>query len=249
MLAVANAQHLPIRNMVADMVYADPPTNRGCNETAQSDRLTLLEYETFTINWLKEAVRTLRPDSWFVICLYHKLRYFFEDMIYKLFPTLVYNHEIIWSYEFGMYTTARFVPSHDNILIYKQGSPIFDWKAVAIPSQRMLVGDSRADWRGRTPGSVWSIPRQPGNSKARKYLQSVWQHSRSSQPEELCERIVLAFTRPQQLVLDLFCGSGTMPIVCRNNQRRCMSMDLCELYIKETKNRMELGTKDIFMAL
>ena len=246
---MANAQHLPIRNMVSDLVYVDPPTNRGCNETAQSDHLTLDDYTSFTLNWLNEAVRTMRPNSWLIICLYHKLRYFYEHMIYTQFPTLEYDHEIIWSYNFGLYTHYRFVPSHDNLLVYRQGEPKFHWKTVAIPSQRMLSGDHRADYRGRTPGTVWDIPRQPGNSIARRYLQSVCQHSRSSQPEELCERIVRAFTIPQQLVLDLFCGSGTMPVVCRRNQRRCMSMDLCELYIQETKDRMELGTIDKFMRM
>jgi len=151
------------------------------------------------------------------------------------FSNLKFVQEIIWHYEFGLYTNLRFVSSHDNILVYKFGSPIFYWQSVAIESQRQRVHDKRADPRGRTPGTVWAIPRTPGNSKTRNYIHTG---RRSCQPVELSQRFILAMTAEGEQVIDPFCGTGSVAVACQETKRNYYGIDICQEYCDEAKVRV-----------
>ena len=237
---MSNALSLPIRNKCIKLVFADPPTNRGMNEGASNDTLDPLAHSHFILNWLSEAQRVMAYDSYLVICLYHKIRYLYEYLIHNASFPIHFDHEIIWDYNFGRYTKQRFVPSHDNLLVYTFGRPKFYWQEVAVESQRLRIGDKRADQRGRTPSSVWAIPREPGNSKSRRSMRDTYR--RSCQPMLLCERVIKAYTSEGDQVLNLFSGSGTMEICCRMLKRPVISIDLCKHYCREAKNRYESNT-------
>jgi len=246
----ATALKIPLTNYSATLVYCDPPRNLGRNEGNSSDRLNLPDYEDFTIQWIDEAYRCLRVEGWFVICTYHKGRMLYENILKKNYPDLEYDFEIIWDYNFGLYTKQRFVPSHDNILVYRRGNPHFYWTQVAVTSQRLKIGDSRADLRGRTPSSVWPIPRVPGNSKARSFLIDTYR--RTCQPIELTTRILKAFTiggpkaHQRDLVLDLFCGTGSMALSAKTYGRDYFGLDICFHYCSEAKRRNDEDWLRIF---
>ena len=235
-IVTGDARNSPYR-VRAHLIYADPPTNHGLNEGYASDRLTDLEYQIFALAWLNNAIARMAPDSRLVICLPYKLRRLYERLIHDNFRFLTFEQEIIWHYEFGLYTNSRFVPAHDNILVFKQGHPPFNWHEVAIESQRLRAGDPRADQRGRTPGSVWSIPRICGNSKYRYGLSK--NDRRSCQPEELCKRILLAYTNEKQHVYDLFCGTGSMAVVAKTYRRIYYGLDICNHYVVGARDRVQ----------
>lgn len=214
------------------LAYCDPPSQRGYN----TDRLSYIEYQAFTISWLRQTIDLLSNNSRLVLCLHHKIRRLFEHLIHINFSWLNFEQEIIWHYDFGLYTRKKFVPSHDNILVYKIGKPPFNWQAVAIPSQRLETGDGRADLRGRTPGTVWSIPRTPGNSITRFFQRSLTKVSQ--QPEELVKRIVLAYTNYNDVIFDPFLGSGTTELIAKTYNRRCYGQDNVFEYVKQAKNRV-----------
>ena len=232
-ILTADARRAPFPNLNATLVYADPPTNRCMNEGASSDKLSQYEYEKFTYDWLLNSSRHMADNSRLVVCCHYKIR----ELLERLMKNLPYKfeQEIIWYYEFGMYSRKRFVPSHDNILVWKKGKPPFNWEAVAIESQRQRANDRRADYRGRTPGDVWAIPRVPGNSKDRMYATG---QRRSCQPIELCNRLVKAYTHKTQKVYDLFAGTGTMARSCQINGRDYTGIDICSYYIDEIKQRL-----------
>ena len=234
-LVTGDARQSPY-NISAHLVYADPPTNRSINEGNSDDHLSDLDYQTFALAWLNNAIARMAHDSRLVICLPYKLRRLYEHLIHLNFRFLKFEQEIIWSYDFGLYTDSRFVPAHDNILVFKQGHPPFNWLSVAIESQRQRTGDSRADERGRTPGDVWNIPRVPGNSLYRHGISRS--DRRSCQPEALCKRILLAYTHKHHIVYDLFCGTGSMAIVAKTYGRKYYGLDICEYYVKGCVERV-----------
>lgn len=219
----------------ARLVYADPPTNRGKNEAVASDRLNDVQYQKFVLDWIGNATLSMAPNAWFIICLYHKLRTVYERIIAKSFD-LKYRAEVIWNYGFGLYTTQCVVPCHDNILIYSTGKPSYYWLNVAVESQRLRANDSRANPLGRNIGSVWNIPRVPGNSLSRRFIRGT---DRTCQPYALCKRIVLAFTDEDDMVHDMFLGSGTMAKVCQTYQRNYVGLDFSGSYVKEAKERLK----------
>ncbi len=231
-----DARRSPFRGS-AHLIYADPPTNRGTNESpGNSDRLSDIEYYNFALEWLTNAIPHLEHHATLVICCYPKIRRVYERVMEYNFSRIKFIQEVIWHYDFGLYTRRQFVPSHDNILIYQQGTPSFNWADIAITSQRQQAGDSRADARGRTPGSVWSIPRVPGNSLDRRRIHG---HRRSCQPIELCTRILRAYTKPQQLVYDPFAGTGTMAQVAKDNDRNYFGIDIAPEYVTEAHDRLD----------
>ena len=75
--------------------------------------------------------------------------------------------------------------------------------------------------------SVWSIPksRYRGNHSA-------------TFPEKLVERCILASTKPNQIVIDPFMGSGTTGVVARRLGRFFTGFDINRDYVKEAMRRI-----------
>lgn len=229
---------LSLRDYCGYLIFADPPRNKGMNEGASDDKKLYQDYVNFNIEWLRQAHRISAMDSWFIVTTDSTNRFLIESLINRSYADWELFNEIIWVYNFGRYRVNKFIPSHDTILIYRKGTPNFYPEQIKIPSQRMLSGDPRADYSGRVPGDVWYFSRQPGNSKQRRYIKTP---SRSTLPSELCERIVKAFTKKEsefQLIVDLFSGYGTMEEAAINNGRSIISVDICQEYINEARERV-----------
>lgn len=236
MLICADARMLPIKSDTFKLVYADPP------HSIYYDYGNVCTQQN-VIDWLLEVNRVAKHNSWIVINIgRYPIRHFYECIIKHLGFT--YDHEIIWHFDFGTYTRSRFVPSHVLFAVLKKGAPKFHWEQSAIKSQRQLKGDHRADPRGRVPGTVFSIPRVPGNSKQREYLKG---DHRSSQPEPLMKAIINAFTRPGEAVLDLFLGSGSMAYCCSLMNRSWCGIDNRVECVLETRERIENEWKRKFL--
>eukprot|EP00889_Picochlorum_renovo_P005476 jgi/Picre1/32506/NNA_007852.t1 len=93
---------------------------------------------------------------------------------------------IIWKYNFGVWTTQKFVSSHYHILFYEK------------------PGGDEAAWKGSEQlkefGDVWEIQReyQPGKVKNKNQL-----------PRKLLERMIGIGSSPGDMVCDFFLGSFT----------------------------------------
>ena len=73
--------------------------------------------------------------------------------------------------------------------------------------------------------SVWSIPlTKPAEKRFGKHP--------TQKPEALLERVVLASTRPGDVVLDPFCGSGTTGVAALRHGRRFVGVDMDEGYLE-----------------
>lgn len=230
-LKCADIRDNPFPHSRFNLVYVDPPMGMGMNQGVALDFFTPEEFKFFVSQWMKIAVDSLADNSYLVLCSIPKHTQLIRSMVPEYLPLF---NEIIWTYNFGLYVRTKFVDAHNNIHIYKKGSPPFNWQAVAIPSQRLESGDPRADLRGRTPGDVWEIPRIPGNDKSREFIQTP---NRTCQPYELCERIIKALTTQTSTVFDMFVGSGTMTKVCHAEHRTYFGVDICGEYLQEAERR------------
>ena len=84
-------------------------------------------------------------------------------------------------------------------------------------------------WCGsRKECDVWDIPR-PNTSPEHPTMK----------PIALCERAIKNSSKPGDLVLDLFVGSGSTLIACENTNRRCYAMDIEPKYCSVTLERWE----------
>ena len=86
----------------------------------------------------------------------------------------------------------------------------------------------------RNRRSVWTIPTQPFPEAHFAVM-----------PEKLVEPCVLAGSREGDIVLDPFCGAGTVPYVAKEFQRQYIGIELNNEYIKIAEKRLAQKTLDL----
>jgi len=129
-------------------------------------------------------------------------------------------NEIVWAYDYGGRARDRWPRKHDTILWYAKGDHwLFDRDAVdRIPYLAPgLVGPQKAA-RGKLPTDVWWMTIVPPASAERTGYPT-------QKPLRLLERIVAASSRPGDLVLDPYAGSGTTGVAAARHGRRWLLVD------------------------
>jgi site-specific DNA-methyltransferase (adenine-specific) len=152
------------------------------------------DYGEFSNNWIREAERILRPGgSVYIVSGYTNLYH----ILHALRGTHLreVNH-IIWRYNFGVYTTRKYVSSHYHILFYEKpgGERTFNLES------RYGAGEKTPD--GRSPNyrdreDVWRINREykPGQAKNKNEL-----------PTDLLVKMLQYSSNEGDLVCDMFLG-------------------------------------------
>jgi DNA modification methylase len=154
-------------------------------------------------------------------------------------------NEIAWVYHGPSPIRTAFNRKHDTILAYaKSNDYYFDadgvriaydpatWKAFSS-SPRAGFGRVPDLARGKVPEDWWFFP-----VVARLHRERTGYPTQK--PESILERIVIASSRPGDLVLDAFCGSGTTPAVASRLGRRWLACDASPLAIATTYRRLLL---------
>jgi site-specific DNA-methyltransferase (adenine-specific) len=147
--------------------------------------------------------------------------HYVKVMLDGLFGRDCFLNEIIWAYDFGGRSRRRWPAKHDNILLYVRDPEryFFDAEAVdRIPYLAPgLVGPEKAA-RGKLPTDTWwhTIVPTGGREKTGYPTQK---------PLGILERIVRASSRPGDLVLDYFAGSGTTGEAALRHGRRFLLVD------------------------
>ena len=86
---------------------------------------------------------------------------------------------------------------------------------------------------GREMGNPWLDAGRVGN---RQYVVET--------PPRVLERCIMMTTDPGDLVLDLTCGSGAMPVQCENWGRRWIAVDVSAVSISIARERISITTYD-----
>ncbi len=97
--------------------------------------------------------------------------------------------------------------------------------------------------KGKNPGDVWGdIKQLTYKSKeliSRDLLNTI------QKPERLIERLVRASSNAGDIVYDPFCGSGTVPVVCRNLERRFVACEINPGYVALANERLNGGKTNV----
>jgi len=244
---LAVAARLP--DGVADLVYLDPPFNTGKRQerrtlvverdeagdrrgfgdhrykTVETARASYADrfdnYLDFLELRLVEARRLLTATGSLFLHLDSREAHYAKVLLDELFGRDSFQNEIVWAYDFGARSRRRWSSKHDTILWYTvhPRDYTFDFEAMdRIPYMAPgLVGPEKAA-RGKTPTDVWwhTIVSPTGKEKTGYPTQK---------PLGVLERIVKVHSRPGDLVLDLFAGSGTAGDAAARNQRRFFLVD------------------------
>src|SRR6266849_274349 len=251
-----------------NLIYIDPPFMTGRDfksgeQLAYSDKWdnNLDAY----LQWLYETFVLLhhllaRTGSLYVH-LDWRVTHYARMLLDEVFGSSVsaggagFKNEIIWHYQSGGRSRRRYARKHDTILFYTRSSQ-YCFHAERI-SERRGAGKRNHMRKGvNAAGRVfWTI-----KSNGRTYTydedslmtpSDVWSdisHLHQKDPERngyatqkpaaLLERVIMASSEENDLVLDCFCGSGVTPVVAEQLGRRWIACDQSALALKLTRERL-----------
>jgi len=252
-----------IPNNTAELIVSSPPYNIGkCYES----RKAFKEYLGFQKQVLEECYRILKPEGnlcWQVGNYVEKGEVFPLDIyyydIFKFDLKMKLRNRIIWHFGHGLHAKKRFSGRYETILWFtKTDKYIFNLDSVRVPpkypGKRYYKGDKKGqpscNPKGKNPSDIWEIIEKDFDC-------CIWNipNVKSNHPEktihpcqfpiELIERLVLAMTNKDGIVLDPFMGVGSTLLAALLHERRAIGIDkeeeYCDIAIERIKN-LENGT-------
>jgi site-specific DNA-methyltransferase (adenine-specific) len=197
------------------------------------------DYLGFLRPRLEQAHRILSPTGSFFLHVDPREVHYCKVMLDEIFGRDCFQNEIVWAYDYGARATKRWPAKHDNILWYTRDPEnyTFDLNATdRIPYMApSLVGPAKAA-RGKTPTDVWwhTIVSPTGREKTGYATQK---------PLGILERIVRVHSRPGDMVLDFFAGSGTTGAAAARNGRQFLLIDESPEAIAVMEKRLGIAAR------
>ena len=256
MEGIVLGDNLPLLRELADgsvqMAYADPPFNTGRTQERRTlatvasengDRTgfggrryatTLLrqssysdtfdDYLAFLEPRLRELRRVLDPEGTLYLHLDYREAHYAKLLLDEVFGRECFLNELIWAYDYGAKPRSRWPQKHDTILVYVRDRERYHFDAEAVDREPYmapgLVTPEQRE-RGKRPTSVmWHTIVSPTGREKTGYP--------TQKPEALVRRFVQASSRPGDLCLDPFAGSGTLGAVAGALGRRYLLIDSSE---------------------
>jgi site-specific DNA-methyltransferase (adenine-specific) len=223
-------------------VRSDSGDRKGFKgQSYESIRESVTSYnDSFTNYWeflaprLEEAHRILHETGTLYLHLDFREVHYAKVMLDGLFGRDNFVNEIIWAYDYGARSTKKWPAKHDNILVYSK-SPNYFFNSEEVDREPYmapgLVTPEKAE-RGKLPTDVWwhTIVSPTGKEKTGYATQK---------PEGILRRIITASSRPGDLVVDFFAGSGTTGAVAKKLGRHFLLVDQNPDAFEVIKKRLE----------
>ena len=237
---VAEMAKLPAASV--DLVFADPPYNlqlHGDLKRPDDSRVDAVDddwdkfssfaaYDDFTRAWLTACRRLMKPSAtlW-VIGSYHNI--FRVGTILQDLDFWILN-DIVWRKSNPMpnFRGRRFTNAHETLIWAARDASKRNY---TFNYEALKAGNDDIQMR-----SDWLIPLCTGEERLKgddgKKLHPT------QKPEALLARVILAASRPDDLVLDPFCGTGTTGAVAHRLQRRFLGIERLAEYATAAEQRI-----------
>jgi modification methylase len=225
-----------------DMIFADPPYNlqlggnlfrpEGGLVAAVDDDWDKFEtfgaYDDFTRAWLREARRILKPNgTLWAIGSYHNIFRVGAALQDAGFWIL---NDIVWRKANPMpnFRGTRFTNAHETLIWASRSEDsryTFNYRAMKALNDELQM---RSDWLFPICSGGERV-KEEGGGKAHP----------TQKPEALLYRILLACTKPGDIVLDPFFGTGTTGAVARRLGREWIGIEREKRYVKVARQRID----------
>ncbi len=237
---IASMNALPAGSV--DLVFADPPYNLQLGgelhrpDNSQVDAVdndwdrfdSFAAYDEFTREWLAAARRILKPNGaiW-VIGSYHnifRVGSAVQDLGYWILNDVVWNK----SNPMPNFKGTRLTNAHETLIWAsrsKNSKYTFNYDALKTANEDVQM---RSDW--------WTFPICSGSERL-KDAEGRKAHP-TQKPEALLHRIMVATTKPGDVVLDPFFGTGTTGAVAKLLGRHFIGLERDQEYAAFAQHRI-----------
>jgi adenine-specific DNA-methyltransferase len=238
------------------LVVTSPPYNIG---KVYEERVKLEEYLDYQRKVAEECKRIITEDgsiAWEVgNYVYHGEIFPLDYFFYRIFKEelgLKMRNRIIWRIGHGLHASRRFSGRYETISWFtKSDHYTFNLDAVRVPQKYPGKTYYRGENHGRPSGNplgknpedVWDIVLQD-------WEEQIWDipNVKSNHPEktihpaqfpiELVQRLILALTNENDVVLDPFGGVGSSALAALLLNRKAISVDRDKSYTQIAKERV-----------
>jgi modification methylase len=237
---VAEIANMPAASV--DLVFADPPYNlqlQGDLKRPDDSRVDAVDdawdrfdsfaaYDAFTRAWLTACRRVMKPTgTLWVIGSYHN--------IFRVGATLqdlgfwILN-DVIWRKSNPMpnFRGRRFTNAHETLIWAARDQRA---KGYTFNYEALKAGNEDIQ-----PRSDWTLALCTGDERL-KGVDGKKLHP-TQKPEALLARITLAASRPGDLILDPFCGTGTTGAVAKRLGRQFVGVERLREYAEAAERRI-----------
>jgi len=234
-----------------DLIFADPPYNLQLQQDLWRPNMTKVAavddewdqfssfeaYDAFSRRWLAACKNVLKPTGtiW-VIGTYHN--------IYRLGAIMQdlgfwFLNDVVWVKTNPMpnFRGVRLTNAHETLIWAakaRTGKYTFNHHALKVFNN------------GKQLRSDWYLPICSGAERLK--VNGKKAHS-TQKPEALLERVITAASKPGDIILDPFFGSGTTGAVAKRLRRHWIGIEKSSEYIELARERIEAVTPDLFAEI
>jgi site-specific DNA-methyltransferase (adenine-specific) len=265
-----SGENLTVLKLIPDLsvqlIYIDPPFNTGREqqrskvttmrnnegnrigfkgERYETVKSTVLSYDDQFANYwgfleprIEEAFRVLVNSGTLYLHLDYREAHYAKVLLDALFGPECFLNEIIWAYDYGGKSKSRWPAKHDTILVYVKDPKNYYFNSEEVDREPYmapgLVTPEKIE-KGKLPTDVWwhTIVSPTGKEKTGYPTQK---------PVGILRRIIQASSKPGDVVLDFFAGSGTTGFVANELGRRFILVDQNPESIQVIKDRLPKGS-------
>ena len=238
---IAALARLPAESV--DLVFADPPYNLQLEGALSRPDQSLVdavdddwdkfssfsEYDRFTRDWLAGVKRVMKKNATlFVIGSYHNI--FRVGTVLQDEGFWILN-DIVWRKANPMpnFRGRRFTNAHETLIWASKSA---ESKAYTFNYEALKAGNDDCQVR-----SDWFFPICTGTERLKD--DAGRKTHPTQKPEALLARILLSATKPGDVVLDPFFGSGTTGAVAKRFGRSFIGLEREEIYAEAARKRID----------
>lgn len=238
-----------IPDEMADLIIVDPPYNLTKRFgtlvfTAKKEA----EYEAYLRSWLSQVCRKLKPAGTLYLCGDWRCTASLQRVLSE---HLTIINRITWQREKGRGAQGNWKNSMEDIWFAVKDPEQYYFNVEAVMMKRMVNAPYRVDgqpkdwddtpdgkFRLTYPSNFWDDISVPFWS-----MRENTDHP-TQKPEKLYAKLILASSRPGDVVFDPFLGSGTSAVVAKKLGRHFCGIELEETYCLWAMKRLRMADDD-----
>ena len=237
-----------LRDECVDLLIVDPPYNLYKDFNGNGFKKTDNEsYADYTEKWIEAVRPKLKKTASVYVCSDWKSSIVIGEILEKHF---VLRNRITWQREKGRGAAKNWKNSMEDVFFATVGED-YRFNLSEVMVKRKVLAPYREngkpkDWeeingvryRNTCPSNFWDDISVPYWSMAENTAHPT------QKPEKLIAKLILASSKPGDLVLDPFSGSGTTGVTAKKLGRNFIDVELNPLYCAWAEMRLEKAEKD-----